>query len=223
MGRFPIRRGPWTRSTLCATAYGADLVALFVAAPAGGTCGIAYVPSFGEYPMDDFESLGFSVTAPGVRGIGLQRLHTRDRPQPGRAARPVQRGLPDGAGFLRRGGELPLALRTLQHRSGMAHGDGLRLESARRLPAEHPAVLEPGHLVSGESRPETQIGATTAGCCWRQRSVSPTSGSRSRSRHHPRPLRTASRPPCPTSPRRALGTPPWCGCSTTRRSRTRCR
>ena len=43
--------------------YGADLVALLVARPASRVCGVAWIPPFGRYPRDDFESLGFSVNA----------------------------------------------------------------------------------------------------------------------------------------------------------------
>ena len=43
--------------------YGADLVALFVARPASRVCGAAWIPPFGKYPTEDFESLGFSVNA----------------------------------------------------------------------------------------------------------------------------------------------------------------
>ena len=43
--------------------YGADLVALFVARPASRVCGVAWIPPFGKFPTEDFESLGFSVNA----------------------------------------------------------------------------------------------------------------------------------------------------------------
>ena len=44
--------------------YGADLVALLVAGPAGGIgiCGIAWVPDFGKYPTTNFDTWAFSVT-----------------------------------------------------------------------------------------------------------------------------------------------------------------
>ena len=76
--------------------YGADLVALFVAAPAGGTCGIAYVPSFGEYPMDDFESLGFSVTARECEGSGYSVFTHEIGHNQGARHDPYNAGCPTG-------------------------------------------------------------------------------------------------------------------------------
>ena len=43
--------------------YGADLVALIVGRSSNGTCGIAWIPDFGQFPDRDFSGLGFSVTA----------------------------------------------------------------------------------------------------------------------------------------------------------------
>ena len=44
--------------------YGADLVALLVAGPAGGLglCGVAWVPDYNKYPTDNFDTWAFSVT-----------------------------------------------------------------------------------------------------------------------------------------------------------------
>ena len=43
--------------------YGADLVALIVGRSSNGTCGIAWIPDFGQFPDRDLSRLGFSVTA----------------------------------------------------------------------------------------------------------------------------------------------------------------
>ena len=76
--------------------YGADLVALFVAAPAGGTCGIAYVPSFAKYPMDDFGPLGFSVTARECEGSGYSVFTHEIGHNQGARHDPYNAGCPTG-------------------------------------------------------------------------------------------------------------------------------